>query len=250
MHTISLKTPWLAELLPEGYPVGGSTIISGPGGSGKPLIGNIIAAEWLRNGGSVAFLTLQYPDRSFLHTSFDGTTGETLRQFEKSSRFVNLDVGVEKVEAVDELGIKACLARPDHWRAAMDYIVDSLPKEGPGILVFAAALNLLMFSPTYGDDIVSEMLTTMEDTRFSVLFSAGTKPMAARVKKLETAADNLIMSHKPEDVFELFMRIERMKDLRFSDEEIRIPIPSSELSSMREVAEHSRKRVIPELSQL
>jgi KaiC/GvpD/RAD55 family RecA-like ATPase len=250
MRKLSITTSWLAKLLPEGYPVGGSTLISGPGGSGKPLIGNVIAADWLRSGGSVAFLTLQYPDRSFLYAAFDGAAEEHLEAYTDRIRFVSLDPQANRLEEVDELGAAACLARPDQWRAAMDYIDRSLPQEGPGILVFAAALNLLFFSPSYGEAILKEMLDTMRDPRFSVLFSASTRPMEEQVKKLEQAADNLIMSHKPEEVFELFMRIERMKGVSFSHEEIRIPIPASELSSMREVAEHSRTRVIPELSRL
>ena len=49
---ITAGQDWLDRLLPEGLPVPSSTIISGPGGSGKPLVGAIFLATWLRHGGS------------------------------------------------------------------------------------------------------------------------------------------------------------------------------------------------------
>ncbi len=39
MDRLALGQDWFNKLLPEGLPVPSSTIISGPGGSGKPLIG-------------------------------------------------------------------------------------------------------------------------------------------------------------------------------------------------------------------
>jgi threonine dehydrogenase-like Zn-dependent dehydrogenase len=38
---------------------------AGPGGSGKPLIGLALVASWLRQGGKVVLVPLQYPDRTF-----------------------------------------------------------------------------------------------------------------------------------------------------------------------------------------
>lgn len=36
---LKIHQPWLNELLPEGLPYPTTTLISGPGGSGKPLVG-------------------------------------------------------------------------------------------------------------------------------------------------------------------------------------------------------------------
>ena len=66
MNRISTQQDWFDRLLPEGLPIPSLTLLSGPGGSGKPLIGNVITASWLRQGGSVVFMSLQYPDHSFI----------------------------------------------------------------------------------------------------------------------------------------------------------------------------------------
>jgi archaellum biogenesis ATPase FlaH len=44
MRTIYSQEEWFDRLLPEGIPVPSLTLLSGPGGSGKPLIGNILVA--------------------------------------------------------------------------------------------------------------------------------------------------------------------------------------------------------------
>ena len=56
MKKVKLGMEWLDSILPEGFPTNTSTIISGPGGSGKPLAGYLFASGWLRNGGKVAFI--------------------------------------------------------------------------------------------------------------------------------------------------------------------------------------------------
>ena len=44
--------------------------------------------------------------------------------------------------------------------------------------------------------------------------------------------------------------IKRMKDVPFVSEEVLVPIPPGALSDVKEVAEHSRKRVIPLISKI
>jgi len=66
VKNIVVEQSWLKTLMPEGFPTHTSTLITGPGGSGKPLIGNLIAAAWLRQGGSVVFMSLEYPNHQFI----------------------------------------------------------------------------------------------------------------------------------------------------------------------------------------
>lgn len=51
MKTLDLKQEWLRKLLPEGFPYPSSTLISGPGGTGKPLVVFAFVASWLKAGG-------------------------------------------------------------------------------------------------------------------------------------------------------------------------------------------------------
>jgi len=61
MRTLKIGVSWLDRLMPEGLPLNTATLLSGPGGSGKPLIGDNFIATWLRNGGSAVLMSLQYP---------------------------------------------------------------------------------------------------------------------------------------------------------------------------------------------
>jgi len=71
MKILKLTQDWLVKLLPEGLPYPISTIISGSGGSGKPLIGFALVSDWLRSGGSVIFIALQYPEAKFVKASLN-----------------------------------------------------------------------------------------------------------------------------------------------------------------------------------
>jgi len=69
MKTIKAEINWVDELIPEGLPIESTTVITGPGGSGKPLIGETFVSAWLKNGGSVVFMSLQYPGSEFITES-------------------------------------------------------------------------------------------------------------------------------------------------------------------------------------
>lgn len=103
-----------------------------------------------------------------------------------------------------------------------------LPHDDLGILVFASALNLLLFSPTYGEAFLKKMETVLRDDKSrSYIFSVSTTSKKKEIDRLEALADNLIMTHSEQQPFRLYMRIVRMKDVPFLGEEIQVPIPNS-----------------------
>lgn len=250
-ETIYTGQEWLDRLLPDGYPLRTSTLISGPGGSGKPLIGNAFVGAWLRQGGSVVFMSLQYPTKDFIFTSLRTVGGLDLNDYADRTAFVELDPSHEGLGAPQGQSFKANLVKPAIWDAAIEQACGLVPDAGPGILVFGSALNLLLFSPTYSKETLKRITATLaEDKRRTYIFSASTKPKAEEVRQLEQAADNVMMSHKADDAFVLFMNIVRMKSVPFSDEEVSVPIPPEALEEVKAVAHHSRQRVIPQISQL
>lgn len=251
MHTLTIDQDWMQRVLPDGLPLRTSTLISGPGGSGKPLIGNAFVASWLKRGGSVVFMSLQYPTRDFLAASLRAVGGLDLNAYGPRTAFIELDPAHSGMDAPQDRGFKANLVLPGVWAQAIEQAVAIVPDGGPGKLLFGSALNLLMFSPSYGDQVIDAMEHTLTHTDdVTVIFSASTKPKAEQVKRLEQAADNLIMSHKAKDDFVLHMQIQRMKHVAFSDEEITVPIPPETLESVKQIAHHSRQRVIPQISQI
>jgi len=67
---------------------------------------------------------------------------------------------------------------------------------------------------------------------------------------LKIGTVNLIMTRSEKEPFRLFLRIVCMKDVRFSGEKIQVPIAPKSLVNVKEIAEHSRKRVIPQILEI
>jgi KaiC/GvpD/RAD55 family RecA-like ATPase len=251
VNTLHMQQDWFDRLLPEGMPIPSSTLLSGPGGSGKPLIGNLIVAAWLRQGGSVVFMSLQYPDHSFIAAGLKSIAQMDLDDYQDRVAFVELDATLEDMAPPTGNRFKANVVKPKVWDAALERACTMVPDEGPGVLVFCSALNLLLFSPTYGKDILEKMkAASREAKRCTYLFSASTTAKAEEVAELEAVVENLIMTRSTKSPFQLFMQIERIKGAPFIAEEIQVPFPARVLRDVKEIADHSRKRVIPLVSKL
>lgn len=251
MNTLKIHAPWLAKILPQGWPIGTSTLITGPGGSGKPLIGNAVVASWLREGGSVVFVSLQYPSADFITESLRKVAGLELADYPGRFFILELDAGMEGMEVVDVNRIRGNLVKPHVWEAALERAVSSLPAGGPGPLIFGSALNLLLFSPTYGQAILDKMKETMARTEErSFLFSVSSSAKREMIVELEEAADNLLESHSTREPFQLFLKVRRMAGVEADPREVVVPISAETLGEVKAVADHSRKRVIPQVSKL
>lgn len=237
--------------MPEGLPINTSTIISGPGGSGKPLIGESFVAAWLKEGGNVIFMSLQYPSTDFLAESIKKVTGINIDDYTDKIVFVELNVGMVSWSLENKNKIRANLVIPQVWEETLNAAKLHLPPKGIGNLIFGSALNLLFFSPTYGDAILNKMKETITtDKSTTYIFSVSTSAKADEIKEVEDAADNLIYSHSENEPFRLFMKIERMKNVKFDNTQIQVPISSDMLTNLKETAEHSRKVVIPAVSKI
>ena len=249
MTRLHIDEQWMLRLLPQGLPLGTSTLITGPGGSGKPLIGNIIVGNWLRQGGSVVFMSLQYPDRSFISESLRQVAGVELDDYEEGTSFIELDAEIDGLETVGENHIRANLVKPSIWDAAIEQACAAVPDAGPGVLVFGSALNLLLFSPTYGEELLGHMKKTLRDSRGRTsLFSVSSSAKKEMIEQLETEADNLFVVHSEREPFRLFLQVERMKGVEFVPEEIDVPISADTLMEVKAVADFSRQRIIPLIS--
>lgn len=251
MEIIKTGFDWFDNLVPEGFPIHTSTLLTGPGGSGKPLIGDAIVSAWLKQGGSVVFMSLQYPSNEFIYASLKNVANLALEDYEEQIAFIELDATMDGMEIVGEHHIKANMVKPSIWKKALDEACNMLPDNGPGKLVFASAINLLLFSPTYGDKILDQMMETMKETqKCTYLFSASTTAKKEEIEKIENAVDNLIFTQSEKQPFRLYMQIMRLKDVPFVGEEIQVPIPPDALTNVKEIADHSRKRVIPQISKI
>ncbi len=255
MTVFRADIPWFPKALPEGIPVPSSILISGPGGSGKPLIGLGLAAEWLRAGGSVVFIPLQHPGRDVIEEDMKDAYGLDLEEYEGSTAFIRFDRTMDPYKKRIMLlkdGELACnLTNPDNFARAIDLSAVSLPGGDPGTLIFASAVNLLLFSKTFADD----MFTTLEhqlhnDRRFSWLYTATTSTLRDRIRRLEDAADLVLISERQTPGPRFTVHVERARNGRSNSEPVEVHLDPATLERIKRRAEESRVVNIPALREI
>ncbi len=241
---------WIDRILPQGFPTNTSTLVSGPGGSGKPLVGYAFASGWLRNGGNVVFLltstTLEYLRNTMklLGTDLDDYYGRVF--------FVELDPMIEAIEPVDDTHIRANFVKPDVWDEAISLAsiyLSNTPSE-LGAMVVGAALNLLFFSPTYGRAIHEKIKGALSVDKTKTYFlTVNTDVFRGMVEELERSVDSLMFS-RMEKPMRLFLRVERVKGAPFEKKEVEVPLSREILEEIRREAERGKKNLIPAIKRL
>ncbi|MBN2219329.1 MAG: hypothetical protein JW697_03525 [Kosmotogaceae bacterium] len=250
MGKLKLEEDWLQETLPEGMLYPSSTVISGPGGSGKPLIEYAFVASWLKAGGSVISIPLQYPTMEMGKTALKDLYKVDLNNYGSRVFYIQFEPNIDKYEQIGKNTVKANLLKPEVWKSAVDSASDMVETSELGTLVFGSALNLLLFSPTYKEGMLDYLREVIEsDKSKSYMFSVSTSAFADEIKQWEEAAENLMFT-RMEDDMSLFFSIYRMKEVSFSREEVKVPISEEQLSKIKEIAHATRSKVIPQLSRI
>jgi len=250
MKSIKIEYDWLRKLLPEGFPHPSSTLISGPGGTGKPLVEFAFVASWLKFGGSILGIPLQYPTMELVKTAMDKLYNLDLKNYPAKIVFIQFDPHIDKYEDIEDNILKANLLKPEVWNSVIEIADNMIEKSDLGTLVFGSALNLLLFSPKYKNDIMENLINIIKnDKSKTYLFSVSTSAFADEIKLWEEAADNLMYT-RMEKPMRLFFKITRMKEVKFSRKEMQVPISREILMEIKETAEATRKRIIPELMKI
>jgi len=248
---LRIRQPWLAELLPEGLPYPSSTLISGPGGSGKPLIGFAFVYNWLKAGGNVVFIPLQYPEMKLVKTSLKRLYDLNIDEYSDKIAYIRLNPDLATWQKTNGNTLEANLLKPDVWDAAINEGEGLLASGGNlGTMVVASALNLLLFSPTYKKLNVEKFENLLSrDKRRTYLFSVSTNAFREDIKRWEKAADNLMFARMGKPM-KLYLKVARIENKEVSSKEIQVPIEKEILEEIKEIAESTREREIPKLAKI
>jgi len=249
MKTLKLQQEWLQNILPDGFPYPSSTLVSGPGGSGKPLVGYMFAKEWLEQGGAVVFLLTSTTFEYFKDTM--RMLGIDIERFNDHILYIELDTTQKQIIKTKDNYLQANFVIPEIW-IQMIKEIDRFgkPFDVPGVMVSGSALNLLFFSDTYKEKIQSGILETLtENRRHTWLFTVNSDAFKKLITPLEEAADNLMMSHM-EKPMQLFLKIINMKGVSFKQETVKVPLSQEILKSLREEAEKGKRNLIPMIKKL
>jgi len=248
-ETFALDQEWLRDVLPDGLPIGETTVVSGPGGSGKPLVGFAVVKSWLESGGSVVFL-LTNSGREFVAETMAELYNFDVDAYPDRLRFVNFDPEVEASVGgmdADSRPITANLLEPAVWERALSTAIASVADDR--VLVFGSALNLFLFSPTYADDSIEAFVETVErDDDHTYLFTVSTSAFEAEIARVEDASDTVLMTEMPDD--QLYLRGERSDSVTVSTDDVPVPFTPEQLATIKSVSEQTRTSLIPTLKEL
>jgi archaellum biogenesis ATPase FlaH len=250
MGILETREEWLRQLLPEGFLYPTSTIISGKGGSGKPLVEFAFLRSWLESGGSAVGIPLQYPTAEFVKEAMLKIYDVDLEKYKGRMAHIQFDHTIKTLKKTGNNVLKANLLKADVWKEAVSEAEQMIEKSSLGTLVFGSALNLLLFSPTYREEAVTNIrdLLAQDKTR-TYIFSVSTSAFVDEIKIWEQSADNLMYTRMASSGG-LFFRIDRMKSVKFLRDEVRVPIAEEVLEEIRDVAETTRTKTIPELRKI
>lgn len=112
METLKTGINWIDDVIPKGLPLKSTTLITSPGGSGKPLIVETFVTAWLKKGGSVIFMSLQYPGSEFVAESIKSVTGLDIQDYKEKIIFLQIDTGIAEYQEVSKNLIQANLVKP------------------------------------------------------------------------------------------------------------------------------------------
>lgn len=246
---------WLDRLMPEGIPIPASILISGPGGSGKPLVGLAMVAAWLRQGGKVVLVPLQYPDRAFAEGDLAKLYGLRLRDYAGSFFFVKLSLDLEpKAQAVERVApdeVRANLVNPTVFAHALALATETLGESTLGTLVFGTALNLLLFSPTYGEKTLAWLQDMLRnDKSCTYLFTVSSSALREKIEALEQVADHLLYAEIVRPERRLRFWVARLRGASHVEEPGWAPFDQKTLAEMKETADESRVANIPAIRKI
>ncbi|MBN2348649.1 MAG: hypothetical protein JXJ22_07430, partial [Bacteroidales bacterium] len=179
MTKLKTNIKWLDELLPEGILVPSSTLISGPGGTGKPLVEFAFVASWLKAGGSLIGIPLQYPKGELVISAMKKLYNVNLENYHKKIVFIEFDPNAKGCKKISNNTIQSNMIKPEIWDETIKKAEKILDKTELGTMVFGSALNLLLFSKTYKDAILNKLKNVLKyDKSLTYVFAVSTSALA------------------------------------------------------------------------
>jgi KaiC/GvpD/RAD55 family RecA-like ATPase len=243
---------WFDSLLPSGVPTPSSIVISGPSGTGKPFVGLAFAGSWLRQGGRVIFIPVHSAYPELFEMGLRSMYDLSLQDYPESHFFILLDTDLdpreESVKVEGGNAIRCNLLNPKVWQEALAVASTSMEGDGP-ILIFTSALNLLLMSPTYGEQFFLMLVNTIRNPGgWTYLLTVSSSILLKKSIILEQAADHLFLMERVPKDRRVHLRAARVRDTGFHSAPVPIPAMPEFIEELKNQAVASRRILIPKVS--
>lgn len=241
MEAFFTQQQWFDRLLPEGLPLPNVTLLGCVGDKSIPLFGNIVAASWLRQGGSVVFLSLLNLKFSTLSRAIKKSTKLDLAYHKDRVAFIELDPTLKQLSPITDNRFRANLLETEVWTEALERALNLVPDDHPGILIYCYDINLQSVSLTSCKLIIEKMKDVGKDKNVTFLISVNLTGSKNQLIKLETAADNFFINYIKKSPQDNFIQIKRIKDAPFLKDAVQVPLNSELLAEIKS----GRRNLLP-----
>lgn len=244
---VKTNISWIDDLLPEGIEKNKSILISGPGGTGKPLVELAFVYAWLKAGGSVVGIPLQYPSFEMLDEVMLKLYHLDVKTYKEQIAYIQFNPMIQNIEVLTRNVISANLVYPTIWNQAIEQAVSMVKKSELGTLVFGSALNLLFFSPKYKNETLENLVRTLkDDKKMTYLFTTSTSVFSEEIQTLEDNVDYLMLTRieKPK---KLYFKVIRANHDVFMNHEVLVPIKEKILDEISRIAKETRQKRVKEI---
>ena len=231
--------------MPRGYAYPASIFVKGDNDTAKLAFELAFVASWLKAGGSLVAMLIEFPTTALFKQALQDLFQVNTDDYVKKIMFVGFDARQDTCEQIDPHTAQANFLQPDTWNKVIDLAELQTEPSPIGTLVYAAALDLLLHSPTYVDAALERVAHTLkkEKTR-SYLFSVTARAKNTSIKAWEEAADNLAVVHTSKNGLASVMLMQPHLPSNVLD--IEIPL-SPKLTGLNEKAATTRLKVQQEI---
>ncbi|MFO7939706.1 MAG: hypothetical protein R6U66_08155 [Bacteroidales bacterium] len=193
MKKVKFTDNHLEPILPYGYPHPSSTLLKGNSMEGKLAFEWAFMADWLKAGGSLVVLLIQWTSVAHFKKAMAKSTDLDIARYEEHSMYVLFDAHLETCEQVDKHTTKANLLEPDTWNKVIDIAELQTKASSLGTLVVGGGLDLLLHSPTYSEWVLETVAQTLQQEKSrSYLMSVSASTETQEMSKWMESVDNLI----------------------------------------------------------
>lgn len=200
-----------------------------------------LASSWLREGGNIVFAPLQFPNSSFTSENLKKLYGTDIQKYSNSFVHIEFDQSIDSLELIDQNHIKANLVKPAIWDMVIKESQKRFEESKLGTLLFSTALNLPLFSRTYGEKLMEKFQQMLVDENsLSYLFCISISMLKEKAELIGEKSDNLIETEISNDPKRLNFEIIRAKNTECYSETLEAPFSQDTLEKAEERARKYR----------
>jgi len=192
LKSLKITQSWLNDLIPEDIKIPSTTVVNGPAGAAKAIIGSMMATSWLKQGGSLIHVLTNFnrdhAERllSYSNVKSEETKGKIV--------YVNFDPKIKNHKQTSDDEFRANLLKPEVFSKVLKKSNKILSDSNTEILTYMTALNMLLFSKTYIKDVLATYFAKINKNSFN-LFTFSDNVFADEMNGIREKADNIFYVH-------------------------------------------------------